>query len=343
MNPTTYAVDTAKSVFQLHWVDAETGEIGRKKLTRAKFIEFFAQLKPARVVLEACAGSHHWARLLGGLGHQVELLAPKHTRCFVTGNKDDAADARALWLASQHSDIHRVPVKSKEQQAMQALHRTRAFWVKTRTACINSLRGLLYEFGVVLPKGPEAALKKLAEQRPVVDEQLPELLVRMLDEELRALRELQHNVLMMEAEMRQLQRSVPQAKRLSAIPGIGPVNSTALAATLGDGSAWRSGRGFAASLGLCPSHSGTGGKVRMGGISKRGDTYLRTTLISGARAVVHSAHRPPWVIKLLERRPVNVVVVAVANKLARTAWALIARNCDYNDKCPAAAAAAAAE
>jgi transposase len=222
-------------------------------------------------------------------------------------------------------------VKSAQQQAILALHRTRSFWIKARTACINSLRGLLYEFGVVLPQGREAALKKLANERAQIDPQLPALLVGLLNEQLRALQELQANVKALEAQMRQLQRSVPQAKRLSEVPGIGPVGSTALAATLGEnGGAWRSGRGFAASLGLCPSHSGSGGKVHMGGISKRGDTYLRTTLISGARAVVNSPSPPPWVRQLLLRRPMNVVVVAVANKLARTAWALIAKGRQYN-------------
>jgi transposase len=255
MNATTYAVDTAKNVFQLHWVDGESGEISRRKLTRAKFVEFFARLQPAHAVMEACPGSHHWGRTLMQLGHQVELLAPKQVRCFITGNKDDAADARAIWLASQHGDIHRVPLKTQEQQAVLALHRMRSLWIKTRTASINALRGLLYEFGIVLPQGRNAALNKLRIQRPAIDERLPALMVRLVNEQLRAIRELEQNVRVLEAEVKGLQKTMPQAKRLSQVPGIGPLGSTGLAATLGDGSAWRSGRGFSASLGLCPGQS----------------------------------------------------------------------------------------
>ena len=157
MDVTTYAVDTAKNVMQLHWVDAATGEIHRKKLSRAKFVEFFASLLPARVVMEACPGSHHWARTLTQLGHKVELLPPAQVRPFVRGNKDDSADARGVWNAGQHGDIRRVPIKSVEQQAVLSLHRTRSHWITIRTATINSMRGLLYEFGIFLPRAGASA------------------------------------------------------------------------------------------------------------------------------------------------------------------------------------------
>lgn len=201
MNATTYGVDIAKSVMQLHWVEADGGEIKRKKLARAKFSEFFAQRVPARVVMEACGGAHHWARTLTALGHQVELLPAGQVRAFVRGNKDDAADARAIWLAAQQSDIRRVPLKSCEQQTVLALHRTRSHWVCVRTATINALRGLLYEFGVALPGGKNVGLKSLSEHRASLDAQLPAPMVRLLNEQLRGLREIDQNVQVFEAEI----------------------------------------------------------------------------------------------------------------------------------------------
>jgi transposase len=330
MNATRYAIDTAKNVMQLHWVDTDTGEIHRRKLTRSKFSEFFAQLQPARVVMEACGGSHHWARTVTAMGHAVELLPAGQVRPFVRGNKDDAADARAIWVAAGHGDIRRVPVKSIEQQAVLTLHRTRTHWVNVRTATINSLRGLLYEFGVFLPQGQSAALRMLGEQRAAIDAELPISVVRMLTEQLRALRELDHNIEVVDKEIVAMQKSLATAKTLRQVPGIGVLGATALAGVLGDGRAWRNGREFAASLGLCPAHTGTGGKVKMGGISKRGDPYLRTLLVAGARAVISTRARTPWLQALLLRRPTNVAIVALANKLARTAWALVAHNRTYD-------------
>lgn len=329
MNATTYAVDTAKNVMQVHWVDAQTGEIGRKRLTRAKFIDFFAQRQPSRVAMEACGGSHHWARTLSALGHAVELLPAGQVRAFVRGNKDDAADARAIWLAAQQSDIRRVPVKSCQQQATLALHRMRAHWVGVRTATINMLRGLLYEFGVSLPKGKQAALKALAERRAEIDAQVPSLFAHQLDAQLLALKDIERHAQAIEHELAALHKADPTARRLRRVPGIGLLGATALAAVLGDARAWRSARAFSGSLGLLPRHAGTGGKVRMGGISKRGDPYLRTLLVNGARSIVSQANPPQWIAELLRRRPFNVVVVAVANKLARTAWALVAHARDY--------------
>ena len=326
---TTYAVDTAKSVMQLHWVDGASGEIGRKKLSRAKFIEFFAALQPARVVMEACGGAHHWGRSLGAMGHRVELLPARQVRAFVRGNKDDAADARAIWLASQHGDIRRVPVKSSQQQAVLSLHRMRSHWVCVRTATLNMLRGLLYEFGVVLPPGKVLGLKVLAARRAEIDLLLPALMQRALDQQLAGLRQLEQEVEHLEAELALLQKADPAAKTLRQVPGIGLLGATALAATLGDASGWRNAREFATSLGLTPRHSGTGGKVTMGGINKRGDPYLRTLLVSGARAVANAPSAPEWVRQLMRRRPANVAVVALANKLARTAWALLAHGRRY--------------
>ncbi|MDQ7746882.1 IS110 family transposase [Hydrogenophaga pseudoflava] len=330
MDSTTYGLDIAKNVMQLHWVDAETGEIGRKKLARAKLAEYFAKLRPARVVMEACGSAHHWARVLGKLGHEVELLPAAQVRPFVRSNKDDAADARAIWLAAQHRDIRRVPQKSTEQQAVLALHRTRSHWISVRTATMNALRGLLYEFGVVLRGGRKAGLKALSEQRAQIDEQLPQVMRALVDGQLQTLSQVQQRIDQLEHEIAAVQKQLSKARELRQVPGIGVLGSTALAATLGDGRAWRSGREFSASLGLVPAHSGTGGKVHTGHISKRGDSYLRTLLIHGARSVIeHAKDKPKWLQQMLARRPPNVVVVALANKMARTAWALVAHGRAY--------------
>jgi transposase len=259
----------------------------------------------------------------------VELLPARQVRPFVLNNKDDAADARGIWTAATHGDIRRVPVKSVDQQAVLSLHRTRTHWVEVRTATINAMRGLLYEFGVFLPKGKSIALKAIGEQRADIDEKLPTTMVRLLDEQLRTLREIDANVKTMEREIAATQKASKAAKMLSKVPGIGPLGASVLAAILGDGKAWRNGREFSASLGLCPSHTGTGGKVRVGSISKRGDPYARTLLVSGARAVASSPHPPEWVRQLMLRRPANIAFVAMANKLARTAWALIAHERNY--------------
>lgn len=330
MNATTFGLDIAKNVMQLHWVESSTGEIKRKKLSRAKLSDFFAQRQPGCIVMEACGSAHHWARSLESLGHQVELLPARQVRAFVRGNKDDAADARAIWLAAQQSDIRRVPIKDVEQQAIQAAHRLRSHWVSVRTATINAVRGLLYEFGVVLPQGKQAGLKAIALHRAHIDSQMPALMAHLLDAQLHMLREIEQRVEAIEGELAIAQRESQSAQQLRAVPGIGLLGATALAATLGDGSAWRNGREFACSLGLTPRHEGTGGKVHIGAISKRGDPYLRTLLISGARAVMRQANLTPWIVQMLARRPANVVAVALAHKLARTAWALVAHGRSYD-------------
>ncbi|MGZ5654470.1 MAG: IS110 family RNA-guided transposase [Caldimonas sp.] len=330
MNRTTYGVDIAKSVMQLHWVDGETGEIGRKKLGRAKLGEHFARLQPVRVVMEACGSAHHWARVLGALGHEVELLPARQVRPFVRGNKDDAADARAIWLAAQQSDIRRVPLKTVDQQAALALHRTRSHWVGVRTATINALRGTLYEFGVTLAGGKLAGLKALATHRAEIDAKVPATIQRLIDGQLGTLKDIERRIEQLEVEIAGSHKQMNKAVQLRQVPGIGVLGASALAATLGDGSGWKSGREFSASLGLVPAHSGTGGKTRIGHLSKRGDPYLRTLLIHGARSVIqHAKNRPQWLDQLLARRPMNVAVVALANKLARTAWALVAHGREY--------------
>jgi transposase len=330
MNVTTYGVDIAKHVFQVHWIEPQTGEIRRRKLSRAKFTDFFAQRQPGRIAMEACSGSHHWGRTLAALGHQVELLPARLVHSFVVGNKDDAADARAIYVAAHQSHIRRVLVKSVEQQALQAAHRVRSQWMSTRKALINNLRGLLNEFGVTLPKGKEAGLKALASQRSHVDAQIPPLMARLADLQLAALRQINEVIGAIEHELQAVQKTSPVARQLREVPGIGLLSATALTATLGDATGWRNARQFACCMGLTPAHAGTGGKVRVGSISKKGDPYIRTLLVSGANSLLNCAKKDPWLEALLQRRPRNVVVVALANKLARTAWALVANARRYD-------------
>lgn len=342
MNATTYAVDIAKSVFHVHWVEAETGQIRRRKLTRSKFAAFIGQQLPARIALEACGSAHHWGRTFNALGHQVELLPAFEVKKRVSGNKDDAADAAAIWLTAQDHSVRRVPVKTEPQQAELTAHRMRAHWVSQRTATINALRGLLYEFGVALPQGREQALRWLAEHRAELEQKLPALMLRLMQHQLTALGQIDAHVQAMTAEIESMVRASDLARRLIKVPGIGPLGASALAATLLDGSGWRNSRQFASCLGLVPSHSGTGGKVRMGRISKRGDAYLRTLLIHGARNLVRVPNPPQWVAALLARRPFNVVATAVAHKLARIAWAMAAHDRSYDKAWKSAPVLAAA-
>ncbi len=325
MNATTYAIDIAKNVFQVHWVEPATGEIHRKKLQRAKLMEFFARLQPSRIVMEACGGAHHWGRELGQLGHQVELLPPHKVKESASGNKDDARDARAIWVTATHKDVRRVPVKTVEQQAQLFTHRVRSHWVSLRTATINQLRSMLYEFGIVAPKGRKQVIGWVGEHRARIEQQVPAMVVQLLDQQLQALRELDERILANERMLQQVQRTDETVRELLKVPGIGPLGATALRAELGDASAWKNSRQFACCRGLVPSHTGTGGKVRMGPISKRADPYLRTLLIHGARNLVRGPNQPQWIADMLVRRPFNVVAVAVAHKLARIAWSIVAR------------------
>ncbi|MBK6656487.1 IS110 family transposase [Zoogloea sp.] len=327
MNATTYGMDIAKNVFQVHWVDGNTGEICRKKLPRGKVTEFFAVRPAGRIAMEACGGAHHWGRTLGPLGHQIELLPTHQVRPFISGNKDDAGRP-GIWLAAQHGDIRRVAVKSSEQQAMLSLHRMRTHWVSVRTATVNALRGLLYEFGVTLPRGRHSGLRQLAQQRAEINDAVPAVMVRLVDDQLLALADIERHVQAMEEEISLMLKSQESARRLRDTPGIGVLGATALAATLGDGTSLRNGREFACPR-SCSGSSGHGRQSAHRSISKRGNAYLRTLLINGARALASREHPAPWIVALLGRRPFNVVVVAIAHKLARIAWALVAHGRAY--------------
>ncbi len=318
-------VDIAKRVFQLHWIDVETGEIMSVQLKREKFLEHFANRAGCLIGMEACGGAQHWARKLIELGHAVKLLPAKMVKPFVGRNKSDAADARAIWTAVQQPAVKAVAVKSEAQQAVLALHRMRSQLVKFRTAQINGLRGLLAEYGEVMPQGRAGITKGIATALAQLVDRLPAVLLDTLREQWARVGQLDEQVAEIERRLRAWHKEDKASRRIAEIPGVGLLTATAAVAAMGDPKSFKSGREFAAWLGLVPRHTGTGGRIRMLGISKRGDTYLRTLLIHGARSVIVNSKQPSaWVTNLTQRRAANVAVVALANKMARTIWALLA-------------------
>jgi transposase len=330
MKTIVVGVDIAKRVFQLHWVEPETGEIVSLQLKREKFLEHFANRVNCVIGMEACGGSQHWARALQKLGHEVRLLSGRMVKPFVQGNKNDVTDARGIWTAMQQPGIKVVAVKSEEQQAVLALHRMREQLVKFRTAQINGLRGLVMEYGEVMPQGRAGIKRDIPGALGRLSERLPAMVIDTLREQYARLGEIDEQVSQIERRLRHWQREDSATLRIAAIPGVGVLSATAAIATMGDAKAFKSGRAFAAWLGLVPRQTGTGGRIRLLGISKRGDKYLRTLLIHGARAVLtHSKSPPEWLTELLKRRPKNVAVVAMANKMARTIWALTAHERAY--------------
>lgn len=320
MKPTVVGIDIAKRVFQLHWVEIESGEMVSVQLKRAKFLEHFANRARCLIGMEACGGSQHWARELQKLGHEVKLLSTRMVKPFVNGNKNDVADARAICTAVQQPGI----------KAVLALHRMRAQLVKFRTAQVNGLRGLLAEYGEVMPQGRAGIRRDVPAALGRVAERLPAVVIDTLREQYARIGQLDEQVQQIEQRLQHWHRENEASRRLAEIAGVGVLGATAAVATMGDATVFKSGREFAAWLGLVPRQSGTGGRVRLLGISKRGDPYLRTLLIHGARAVMtHSKAPPEWAAKLAERRPKNVAIVALANKMARTIWALSAHQRVY--------------
>lgn len=332
MKPTVIGMDIAKQVFQLHTVDPSSGEIERIKLRRAAVLPFFSQRPASLVALEACGSAHHWARQLRALGHEVRLLAPKSVRPFVRSNKTDAADAQAIWTAVQQPDAKCVAIKTEQQQAVLALHRLRAQLMKFRIMQTNALRGLLYEFGQVLPEGYRALAKAWPAAMAVLDEQLPAMLLDSLREQWARVQRVESEIAAIERRLAGVLRTSPACQQITAVPGIGLLTATATVAAMGDPTTFKSGREFAAWLGLVPRQTGTGGHIRQLGLSKRGDTYLRMLLIHGARAVIARGKHSPWIEALLKRRPYSVAVAALANKLARTIWAILARGRPFDSR-----------
>jgi transposase len=323
-------MDIAKSVFQLYTVDMKTGELRDKRLKRDKVLEFFRLMAPAMVAMEACGGAHHWARQLQKLGHQVRLVHARAVRPFVQGNKTDVTDARAIWLAVQQSGMRFVAVKTEAQQAALTLHRQRQQLVKMITMQLNGLRGLLYEFGVTLPLGRKAMLAQVVGAIDSVAPVLPKMTVDSLLQQVQRIDQLRQAVDEVEVSLKQLIRQDQQMQRALSIPGVGILSATAAVATMGDPHHFKSGREFCAWLGLVPRQEGTGGKVKLLGISKRGDKYVRTLLVHGARAVLlRKGQSSDWQAELQKRRHKNVAIVAQAAKIARTIWAVLAKEQDY--------------
>ena len=323
-------LDIAKHVFQLHTVDMGTGEIINVQIKRAKVLAHFVNKAPCLIAIESCGGAHHWARNLTALGHTVRLLHAKAVRPFVSGNKTDATDARAIWLAVQQPGVKFVGVKSSAQQATLTLHRQRELMMKMRTMQVNALRGLLYEFGATFAKGHKALFGEIEQAFVDLSAQLPQMVVDSLREQVARIKALSEDMARIEKRLALQLKGDQDMQRVAHIPGVGLLTATAAIATMGQASAFKSGREFCAWLGLVPTQTGTGGKVRLGHISKRGDTYLRTLLIHGARSVLSHAKQPgPWLEGIKSRRPANVVIVAQAAKTARTIWAVTAKQQDY--------------
>ena len=331
---TTVGLDIAKNAFQAHGADAHGGPVFRRRLARDKVLEFFANLPPCLVGLEAGGAAHHWARELTRLGHTVRLMPPQYVRPYVKTNKHDAADAEACCEAVRRPGMRFVPVKREDQQSLLMLHRVREQLLKQRTATINALRAHLAEFGIVAAQRRAGLRELLAVVADPEDRRLPPLARELLQALADHLRDLLRRASELDRRLVETARDDAACVRLAAVPGVGPVIATALVATVGDAKAFASGRHLAAWLGLVPRQRSSGGKERLLGLSKRGDGYLRRQLMHGARALVavskgREGRLWSWIGGLLARRPFNVVVAAVANKLARVLWALLSRGEAY--------------
>ncbi|RUT66914.1 IS110 family transposase [Morganella morganii] len=329
MKPMPVGVDIAKNIMQVHYVDMETGEVINKAIKRARFPEFFANLPSCLIGMEACGGAHHWARQLSKMGHQVKLMPGEFVKAFNIRNKNDTADAQAIWRAVQQPG-KAVAVKTEQQQAMLALHRIRSQLMKFRLMQTNELHGLLAEYGEVMAKGYASLVRSVPEILDRLSGRLPAALIDSLGEQLSEIDRVDKRITDIERRIRELSKNDPGVKAISDIPGVGLLTATAAIASMGDAKAFRSGREFAAWIGLVPRQTGTGGKILLQGISKRGDKYLRKLLVNGAHSVIQNASEPgPWVTELQKRRPVNVVSVALANKMARIIWAVLAHDRPY--------------
>jgi transposase len=336
---TTVGLDLAKHVFQVHGIDATGAVVLRKQLRRGQVLAFFSRLPSCLVGLEACATAHYWAREFGALGHEVRLMPAQYVKAYVKRNKNDAADAAAICEAVRRPTMRFVPAKTADQQAAVLLHRGRERLVRQRTALVNALRAHLAEFGIIAPQGLHNVGKLIAIVRDEGDTRLPDMARQVLQVLAAQIEHLETAVAAIEKQLMAWHKSNPVSQRLATIPGIGPIIATAIAATVVEPTAFRSGREFAAWLGLVPRQNSTGGKVRLGGISKRGNRYLRRLLINGASANLlrsKATNADPWVIGLRRRRPSLVVAVALANKTARIAWAVMHRDENYQRMAAAA-------
>ncbi|WFU00073.1 IS110 family transposase (plasmid) [Bradyrhizobium barranii] len=339
---TTIGLDIAKSVFQVHGIDAAGQVVIHRQLKRRFVLSFFEKLPSCLVGIEACASSHYWSRELQALGHTVLLMPPAYVKPYVKRQKNDSADAEAICEAVTRPNMRFVPTKTVEQQSCLMLHRARHHFIRQQTAVINSIRAYLAEFGIVAPVGRRGVEQLLEVVADIADRRLPEVARACLAALGSQLRALKAQILEFDRRIIAWHRSSATSKRLDAIPGVGPALATAFVASIADPKAFRSGRDFSAWVGLMPKQNSSGGKDKLGSISKQGDRYLRSLFTAGALAVIryakiHGTDHRPWLTRLLARRPTKVAAIALANKLARMAWAMMARNERYKE--PAALAA----
>lgn len=323
---TTIGLDLAKNVFQAHGVDEAGATVLRKRLRRGQVFAFFAGLPRCLIGMEACATAHYWARELIGLGHEVRLMPPQYVKPYVKRNKNDVADAEAICEAVRRPSMRFVPVKTVEQQSVLLMHRGRELLVRQRTMLTNALRGHLAEFGLIAAQGLHKVAGLIVIVRDDKDERVPEMARQVLRVIAEQIDELDTRIAAIEGQIMAWHKSNPVSQRLATIPGIGPIIATVIAATVPDPGAFRSGREFAAWLGLVPRQNATGGRSHLGGISKRGDSYIRRLLINGAHAVLlrsKTGKTDPWLASLRTRKHRLVVAVALANKTARIAWAIM--------------------
>ena len=335
MKITTVGIDLAKTVFQVHGVDQKGSPALQRRLKRHHVLSYFAQLPPCLIGMEACGGAHYWARKLQEQGHTVKLMAPQFVKPYVKANKTDAADAEAICEAVTRPSMRFVPIKNTDQQAVLSLHRARQGFVRARTAQANQIRGLLAEYGITLPQGICHVAKRLPAIIEDGENELPGTFRQLLDRLRSHLNELDRQVQELELQIHDWHRRNEGSQKLAKIPGIGPLTASALIASIGDAKNFKNGRELAAWLGLVPRQHSSGGRVLLQGISKRGDAYLRTLLVHGARSVTRIAERKStptdqWSTALLARRHKNIAAVARANKNARIAWALLVHGRDYN-------------
>ena len=334
MKLTRIGVDLAKQVFQIHGVDSHEQVKCRKQLKRGQMLDFFRQQEPCLVAMEACGSSYYWARELRQLGHEVRLIAPQFVKPYVKSGKNDANDAEAICEAASRPTMRYVTVKSAEQQASQSVHRIRSRLIRARTALLNEIRGLLGEFGRVAARPGIASTRALLQQALDESDKLPgelnEMLLLLQDE----LQQQDRRVKQLDEMLRRQVATDERVQRLLKIEGVGPISATAIVASVGDARQFRSARQFAAWLGLVPSQHSSGGKERLGAISKKGDSYLRMLVIHGARAALNACknkvdRRSEWVNQLQARRNTNIATVALANKNARIIWAILSRGESY--------------